>query len=112
MCLNHYAYVGGMYSAQTLRQRAQRKTQNAIFSLPSFLSLLLPCFYFLFNWCLYSLNLCQPLIACNVLQLYTSILVSCVLGGFGLGILSFGVFSTQLFVGCCHVFAASLMLET
>lgn len=71
---------------------------NTSFSLPSILSMPTPSFYFLHIVCLYSLILCQPLMACNVLQLYTSTLVSCVLWGFQLGILSFGVFSTRSLV--------------
>ena len=71
---------------------------NTSFSLPSILSMPTPSFYFLHIVCLYSLILCQPLMACNVLQLYTSTLVSCVLWGFQLGILSFGAFSTRSLV--------------
>jgi hypothetical protein len=102
---------------------------NTSFSLPSILSMPTPSFYFLHIVCLYSLILCQPLMACNVLQLYTSTLVSCVLWGFQLGILSFGAFSTRSLVAqvllpvfwcsgsCLYVkshllfFAASLMLK-
>jgi hypothetical protein len=70
------------------------------------LSLLLPCF---FKWCPYSMtqNLCQSLMACNVLQLFISIPFKLCSLRLWVGILSLGAFSTQLFG---NLFVAAMFL--